>query len=126
MFVEDSDDAYTAQDALIRPGQKPIKFAKGDIILAGTNLLNPAENKDTSISGKLGNLMNSVGSSIENLFSAPAAPAESSEVVSLLKELIKKIEQPVQFNVGGKVIQEIDKVIAMNRSYTSKENGYGT
>jgi hypothetical protein len=59
----------------------------------------------------------------------PGAAAENSsntEVVSLLKELIKKIDQPVQFNIGGKIIQEIDKVISVNRSYTSKENGYGS
>lgn len=137
MFKEKSEGPVKVyNDTLIRPGEDPIGFNKDDIILAGTDksidtsLLTSAkptvENKDTSISGKLGDLMNSVGSSIENLFSAPATPAESSEVVALLKELIKKIEQPVQFNVGGKVIQEIDKVIAMNRSYTSKENGYGT
>jgi hypothetical protein len=117
-------------DALIRPGQKPIRFNKGDIIMAGTNLLDPAEpmaeNKDTSISGKLGELINSIVTPIENLVSGPSTPTESSEVVALLKELIKKIDQPVQFNIGGKTIQEIDKVISVNRSYTSKENGYGT
>ena len=68
----------SANDALIRPGQKPIKFAKGDIVLAGTNLLDPAnpmaENKDTSISGKLGELMNSIVSPIENLISGPSTP----------------------------------------------------
>ena len=57
----------------------------------------------------------------------PGAPASgNTEVVSLLKELIKKIDQPVQFNIGGKTIQEIDKVMSVNRSYTSKENGYGS
>ena len=70
--------------------------------------------------------MNSIVSPIENLISGPSTPTESSEVVALLKELIKKIDQPVQFNIGGKTIQEIDKVISVNRSYTSKENGYGT
>ena len=160
--MEDNSDSYVADDALIRPGQKPIKFNKGDIIMAGTNLLdpaenkdtgmpeklgelmnsiispvgnlitagtnllNPAENKDTSITGKLGELMNSIVTPIENLISGPSTPTESSEVVALLKELIKKIDQPVQFNIGGKTIQEIDKVISVNRSYTSKENGYGT
>ena len=113
---------------------------KNDSVIAGTNLKDTppgvsskavtakpmAKEKDTSISGKLGELMNSIVSPIENLISGPATATESSEVVALLKELIKKIDQPVQFNIGGKTIHEIDKVISVNRSYTSKENGYGS
>lgn len=34
------------QDTLIRPGQRPVKFAKGDIIMAGTNLGNNNETND--------------------------------------------------------------------------------
>ena len=135
-------DAHIAPDGgLMVSGKKgSYELDKNDSVIAGTNLKDTppgvsskavtakpmAKEKDTSISGKLGELMNSIVSPIENLISGPATATESSEVVALLKELIKKIDQPVQFNIGGKTIQEIDKVISVNRSYTSKENGYGT
>jgi hypothetical protein len=58
---------------------------------------------------------------------APGAPATgNAEVVSLLNQLIAKIDQPVNINIGGRVIQEIDKIITMNKTYNTKgDNTFG-
>ena len=58
---------------------------------------------------------------------ASGAPATgNAEVVTLLKQLIAKIEQPVNINIGGRVIQEIDKIITMNKTYNTKgDNTFG-
>lgn len=54
------------------------------------------------------------------------AGAGNAEVVVLLKELIKKVDQPVQFVIGGKVINELDRTFAIKKSYTGKvDQGYG-
>ncbi len=89
------------KDALIRPGQPPITFDKGDMILAGTNLLGEST---PSGNGGTGN----------------------SELAGLLKELIAKVDQPVQIKFGTRVIDEIDKQATLRRGYANKiDNTYG-
>ena len=95
------ESGVSVKDALIRPGQAPITFDKNDIILAGTDLMG-----DTSSSNNNG--------------------TGNSEVVELLKQLIKLVDQPVYFNIGGRVIDELDSRITMRKSYNSKmDSGYG-
>jgi len=107
-----TEDAHIAPDGgLMVSGEKgTYQLHKDDSIIAGTDL--------GSISNTPMNDSNTTSSTPNNSNNG------SSEVVSLLKELIKKIDQPVQFNIGGKTIQEIDKIIAMNRSYSSSDNNY--
>ena len=110
--VKPQEDAHIAPDGgLMVSGEKgTYQLHKDDSIIAGTDLgsiSNPPMNDSNTTSSTPNNSNNG-----------------SSEVVSLLKELIKKIDQPVQFNIGGKTIQEIDKIIAMNRSYSSSDNNY--
>jgi hypothetical protein len=91
------------QDALIRPGQPPILFDKGDIILAGTNLT--GENSTPSGNGGKG-----IG-----------------ELAGLLRELIAKVDQPVKMNINGRVMDEIEKQITLRKTYSTKvDGGYGT
>jgi hypothetical protein len=86
------------KDALIRPGQPPITFDKGDLIMAGTNLEG----------GGKGN-----------------AGGGSSEIASLLKQLIAKVDQPVHVNIGGRVMDEIEKQTSLKKTYTTKtDKGY--
>ena len=110
--VKPQEDAHIAPDGgLMVSGEKgTYQLHKDDSVIAGTDLgsiSNPPMNDSNTTSSTPNNSNNG-----------------SSEVVSLLKELIKKIDQPVQFNIGGKTIQEIDKIIAMNRSYSSSDNNY--
>ena len=94
--------AQPVSDALIRPGMPPIAFDKGDLILAGTNLLGGQSSTTSNNQGSL------------------------SEVTSLLKELIIKVEQPVKFNISGRVIDELESQASLRRSYNTKIDGaYG-
>ena len=87
------------KDALIRPGQPPITFDKGDLIMAGTNL----EGGGKGAGGGGG----------------------SSEIASLLKQLIAKVDQPVHVNIGGRVMDEIEKQTSLKKTYTTKtDKGY--
>ena len=54
--------------------------------------------------------------------SVAAAPAAggNSEVASLLKQLIAKVDQPVQLTIGSKAIKEIGTTISLNRSISAK------
>lgn len=50
----------------------------------------------------------------------------NAEVVGLLKQLIAKIDQPVQIKIGGKVIDEIGTQTSLKRTYTANvDRGYG-
>ena len=87
------------KDALIRPGQPPVTFDKGDLIMAGTNL----EGGGKGAGGGGG----------------------SSEIASLLKQLIAKVDQPVHVNIGGRVMDEIEKQTSLKKTYTTKtDKGY--
>jgi hypothetical protein len=49
-----------------------------------------------------------------------------SETVTLLKQIAAAMNQPVIVKIGNKVVNEIDKVQTMNRSYVGKvDNSYG-
>jgi hypothetical protein len=102
--AEGGEKPVAVADALIRPGMPPITFDKGDMILAGTNLM---------------------GGSTE---SAPAANNQGSlsEVAGLLKQLIAATSQPVKINIGGKVIDEIEKQTTLRKTYNTKvDNVHG-
>lgn len=86
-------------DFISRPGMGTASFNKDDIIIGGTDLMG-----EKSSNGGSGN----------------------SEVVALLKQLIKLVDQPVYFNIGGRIIDELDSRITMRKSYNTKmDSGYG-
>ncbi len=93
------------QDFIYRPGQPLQSFAKGDLVM-----------------GMHTDSLNSVGSTSSNNTELSALMKEQNK---LLSELITKVDQPVKINMGGKVIDEIDKQTSLRRTYTSKvDNGY--
>ena len=122
-------DAHIAPDGgLIVSGEKgTYQLHKDDSIIAGTDLKSKSESSESEGGPTLGKIamafLNPIGTIVDSVSNASKNNSDS-EVVALLKELIKKIDQPVQFNIGGKTIQEIDKVISVNRSYTSSDNNY--
>lgn len=67
----------TAEDFIIRPGQKPLKFRKDDVIMGGTNLTG-----------------NSGG-------------GDSAEVVSLLRELIAATKQGKPVHLDGQKVNSV-------------------
>ena len=53
--------------------------------------------------------------------------ATLTEVTGLLKELIAKVEQPVMVNIGGRVVDEMEKQTSLRKTYNTKmDSGYGT
>jgi hypothetical protein len=107
--AEKMDDGMIDPDGgLIVKGKKgSFQLNKDDSVIAGTSL--GEASRDTS-----------GGSS----YAAPASG--NAEVVALLKELIAKVDQPVNINIGGRVVQELDRMITMNKTYNTKgDNTYG-
>jgi len=110
--------ATAVHDAMINPsgglevsGPKgKFKLDENDTVIAGTNL---------SSSSTSSNSTEPLSSSIGN--------SNNKEVVSLLKELIAKIDQPVKININGKVMDEIEKQTTLRKTYNTKvDSGYGT
>ena len=58
---------------------------------------------------------------------APAGQGSLTEVAGLLKQLIAATSQPVKINIGGRVIDEIEKQTTLRKTYNTKvDSGYGT
>jgi hypothetical protein len=73
--------------------------------------------------------LESVGSTSTAAGSGATATKEATltEVTGLLKELIAKVEQPVMVNIGGRVVDEMEKQTSLRRTYNTKmDSGYGT
>jgi O6-methylguanine-DNA--protein-cysteine methyltransferase len=136
----ESDKAEQVEDAEIDPeGGLVVKGKKGsfqlhknDSIVAGTDLdassteeSKPAESNSGSILGDIAStLMNPIGAIVDAV--GGKGGGSDAEMVSLLKQILTKIDQPVNINIGGRVIQEIDRVATMNKTYNTKgDNTYG-
>ena len=101
-------DGMIAPDGgLVVSGEKgTYQLHKDDTVVAGTGLGNSTSAMTTQ--------------------STSAAGSDSTELISLMKQLISAVNQPVIVKIGNKVVNEIDKVQTMNRSYVGKvDNSYG-
>jgi hypothetical protein len=121
------------QDALINPdGGLVVKGSKGsfqldknDSIVAGTEL-NQSSESSSEGGGILSSLASAIAAPLSAVGNMMGAKPDNSELVSLLKQLIAKVDQPVQFNIGGKAIDEIAKQTSVRKSYSGKVDGaYG-
>lgn len=115
------DDAIIGPDGgLVVSGTKgTYKLNKDDSIVAGTDLL--------SSDSRLGNTSTSSQGlgDVGTIFKGNQDTG-NREVISLLKELIAKVEQPVKINISGRVIEELESQASMRRSYNTKIDGaYG-
>jgi hypothetical protein len=107
------DDAMIdSSGGLVVSGPKgKFKLNENDSIVAGTNL----SGQSTSSAIDTVSSTSSVGNSI------------NKELVSLLKELIAKVDQPVRININGRVMDEIEKQTTLRKTYNTKvDSGYGT
>lgn len=115
------DDAIIGPDGgLVVSGTKgTYKLNKDDSIVAGTDLL--------SSDSRLGNTSTSYqGLGDADTIFKGNQDTGNREVISLLKELIAKVEQPVKINISGRVIEELESQASMRRSYNTKIDGaYG-
>jgi hypothetical protein len=108
------DDAMIAPDGgLVVSGQKgSFQLNSQDSVVAGTSL---GEQKDDG------------PSDFSNWWDSMTGGNDNAEIVSLLRELIAKVEQPVMVNIGGRVVDEMEKQTSLRRTYNTKmDSGYGT
>jgi hypothetical protein len=119
-----SDAQIDPSGGLVVSGAKgTYQLDKQDSVVAGTDLGKGA-GTSTSDSGMGGlgdlaaSLMGGVSALIGGGSSAPAQ--DNSEIASLLKQLIAATSQPVSINIGGKVIDEIEKQTTLRKTYNTK------
>jgi len=122
--------ATKVNDAQIDPsGGLVVSGAKGtyqldkqDSVIAGTDLgANGGTSTSDSGMGGLGDLAASLMGGVSAMIGGGSAPAQdNSEIASLLKQLIAATSQPVSINIGGKVIDEIEKQTTLRKTYNTK------
>lgn len=105
-----NDGEIDPDGGLVVSGKKgTYKLHHDDTVIAGTDL---ASSSDKS----------TVSSTSSGTFSG----SSMKKVEQLLSELIQKIDQPVKIQVGTKVLDEIEKVTSVRKTYaTSVDKGYG-
>jgi hypothetical protein len=86
-------------------------------------LFSLSDNDDVIAAPGLSNLINS---SNQGTGTTTVVNNSNSEIASLLRELIAKVDQPTQIHIGTRVIDELEKKTTMTRRFkTSTEQGYG-
>ena len=76
---------------------------------------------------KLANIVNSALGGGASGGATATKESTLTEVSGLLKELIAKVDQPVQINIGGRAVDEIEKQTSLRKTYNTKmDSGYGT
>jgi hypothetical protein len=133
--VSTQEDAQIDPDGgLVVKGKKgTFQLHKDDSLIAGTDLDAPSKESSSVASKPVesdgGSILGDIASTMMNSLGASSAAAPASgnaEVVALLKELIAKVDQPVNINIGGRVVQELDRMITMNKTYNTKgDNTFG-
>jgi len=112
----EKEKANSIKDGMIAPdgglmvsGEKgTYQLHKDDTVVAGTGLGSVSKTNTQSTS------------------TSTSSGADTSEMVALLKQIASAMNQPVIVKIGNKVVNEIDRVQSMNRSYVGKvDNSYG-
>jgi hypothetical protein len=119
-----SDAQIDPSGGLVVSGAKgTYQLDKQDSVVAGTDLGKGAgTSTGDSGMGGLGDLAASLMGGVSALIGGgSSAPAQdNSEIASLLKQLIAATSQPVSINIGGKVIDEIEKQTTLRKTYNTK------
>jgi hypothetical protein len=126
-----SDDAGShvdAEDAVIDPSgglvvsskKGTIQLHKDDSIIAGTNLEPDSDATSLSSYKTFDTTSNDSTSNINT-------NSSNQEIITLLKQLIAKVDQPVNLTIGSRAIEAIEAQSALRRSYNTRIDGaYGT
>jgi hypothetical protein len=107
-------------DAMIDPS--------GGLVVSGQKGSFQLNSQDSVVAGtSLGEQKDDAPSDFSNWWDSMTGGDDNAEIVSLLKELIAKVEQPVMVNIGGRVVDEMEKQTSLRRTYNTKmDSGYGT
>jgi hypothetical protein len=129
--AEHVDDAkIDPSGGLVVSGRKgSFQLNKNDSLVAGTDLDSTSSTSSTPDNGNLlsglGELATSAMSAVSNVISPQKQ--DNTEIASLLKQLIAATSQPVSINIGGRVIDEIEKQTTLRKTYNTKvDSSYGT
>ena len=137
-MTSEKDKAKKVDDAQIDPEgglivqgkEGKYQLNKNDSIVAGTNLggaINDSAPMETGDTGILGGLVSAITAPFDAVGSLLSGGNDNAEVVALLRELIAKVEQPVMVNIGGRVVDEMEKQTSLRKTYNTKmDSGYGT
>jgi hypothetical protein len=117
-----SDAQIDPSGGLVVSGKKgTYQLDKQDSVIAGTDLGAGAGNAMDSMGlGGLGEIAGSLMGGVASMIGGGSAPQDNSEIASLLKQLIAATSQPVSINIGGKVIDEIEKQTTLRKTYNTK------
>jgi len=100
----------------------------GGLVVSGAKGSFQLNSQDSVVAGtSLGEQKDDGPSDFSNWWDSMTGGDDNAEIVSLLKELIAKVEQPVMVNIGGRVVDEMEKQTSLRRTYNTKmDSGYGT
>jgi len=93
-------ESESVEDFILRPGQKPIKFRKDDMLIGGTNLM-----------GEKGGTNNQGGAS--------STDVDMKELLKTLKSIEMKMSAPVNIQIGTNTVKQLTKVQTINRNYAA-------
>jgi hypothetical protein len=114
MELQDAVEGNALSDAVEGVGN-----AVGDIFAKAASFVTSTPTADT---------VDTTGGGAPADSAAPAGGQGSlTEVAGLLKQLIAATSQPVKINIGGRVIDEIEKLTTLRKTYSATvDKGYGT
>jgi hypothetical protein len=96
----------------------------GGLVVSGARGTYQLAADDTVIAGT--NLGASTTTSSATTATSAGTGTDLTELVGLMRELVASVKQPAVIKIGNKVVNEIDRVQSMNRSYVGKvDNSYG-
>lgn len=122
-IIETIDKVMELHDAVsenpISEAVEGVASAVGDIFAKAASFVTSTPTADT---------VDTTGGSAPADSAAPAGGQGSlTEVAGLLKQLIAATSQPVKINIGGRVIDEIEKLTTLRKTYSATvDKGYGT
>jgi phage-related protein len=114
-IIDTIDKVMVLHDAVsenpISEAVEGVASAVGDIFSKAASFVTSTPTADT---------VNTTGGAAVSTAPAAAQQGSMKEVTDLLKQLITATSQPVKINIGGKVIDEIEKQTTLRKTYNTK------
>jgi phage-related protein len=114
-IIDTIDKVMELHDAV---SENPISEAVAEVASAVGDIFSKAASFVTST--PTADTVNTTGVAAGSTAPAAAQQGSMKEVTDLLKQLITATSQPVKINIGGKVIDEIEKQTTLRKTYNTK------
>jgi hypothetical protein len=123
-FFGSGDKAKEASNTPVKKQNDAMIGSDGGLVVSGARGTYQLAADDTVIAGT--NLGASTTAASPSTATSAGTGTDLTELVGLMKELVASVKQPAVIKIGNKVVNEIDRVQSMNRSYVGKvDNSYG-